>query len=160
MRWLDSITDSVDMTEQTLRDNEGQGSLACCSPWGYKESAKTQQLNNSNNQWLGLQTSIVGVTGSTPGQETRTASCEAPPKKKKEGSLTTDESIIKFVQRVKKHLCKLTKVYVKKCKIQTMKVAVGQNCKNLILLTGSKDTEKKTLLYFVSEIMQTLQMAY
>ena len=81
-------------------------------------------------------------------------------KKKKEGSLTTDESIIKFVQRVKKHLCKLTKVYVKKCKIQTMKVAVGQNCKNLILLTGSKDTEKKTLLYFVSEIMQTLQMAY
>ena len=41
-----------------------------------------------------------------------------------------------------------------------MKVAVGQNCKNLILLNGSKDTEKKTLLYFVSEIMQTLQMAY
>ena len=23
--------------EQTLGDNEGQGSLACCSPWGRKE---------------------------------------------------------------------------------------------------------------------------
>ena len=23
--------------EQTLRDGEGQGSLACCSPWGHKE---------------------------------------------------------------------------------------------------------------------------
>ena len=24
--------------EQILRDGEGQGSLACCSPWGHKES--------------------------------------------------------------------------------------------------------------------------
>ena len=24
--------------EQTLEDDEGQGSLACCSPWGHKES--------------------------------------------------------------------------------------------------------------------------
>ena len=23
--------------EQTLGDNEGQGSLACCSPWGHQE---------------------------------------------------------------------------------------------------------------------------
>ena len=23
---------------QTLGDSEGQGSLVCCSPWGYKES--------------------------------------------------------------------------------------------------------------------------
>ena len=23
--------------EQTLRDGEGQGSLACCSPWDHKE---------------------------------------------------------------------------------------------------------------------------
>ena len=27
--------------EQTLRDSEGQGSLACCSPWGYKEMDMT-----------------------------------------------------------------------------------------------------------------------
>ena len=76
--------------------------------------------------------------------------------RKKEVSLTTDETIIKFVQRVNKHLCKLTQIYFKKCKIQTMNVADEQSCKNLILLNGSKDTEKKTLLYFVSEIMQTL----
>ena len=115
---------------------------------------------DSNNQWLGLQTSIVEVMGSLPGQETRTASCEALPKKKKEGSLATDETIIKFVQRINKYLCKLTQVYFKKCKIQTLNVAVGQNCKNSILVNGSKDTEKKTLPYFVSEIMRTLQMAY
>ena len=30
-RWLDGITDSVDI-EQTLGDGEGQRSLACCSP--------------------------------------------------------------------------------------------------------------------------------
>ena len=32
--------------EQNLGDSEEQGSLACCSPWGYKESDTTQQLNN------------------------------------------------------------------------------------------------------------------
>ena len=37
MRWLDGITDSMDMTEQTPGDSEGQGSLACCSPMGLKE---------------------------------------------------------------------------------------------------------------------------
>ena len=31
---------------QTLRDGEGQGSLACCSPWGPKESDMTEWLNN------------------------------------------------------------------------------------------------------------------
>ena len=34
--------------EQTLRDSEGQGSLACCSPWDHKESDTTQQLNNND----------------------------------------------------------------------------------------------------------------
>ena len=34
---------------QTPRDGEGQGGLACCSPWGRKESDKTGQLDNSNN---------------------------------------------------------------------------------------------------------------
>ena len=28
--------------EQTLGDNEGQGSLACCSPWGCKGSDRTE----------------------------------------------------------------------------------------------------------------------
>ena len=34
--------------EQTPEDSEGQGRLACCSPWGPDESAMTQQLNNNN----------------------------------------------------------------------------------------------------------------
>ena len=32
---------------QTPGDSEGQGSLECCSPWGYKESDTTEQLNNT-----------------------------------------------------------------------------------------------------------------
>ena len=31
--------------EQTLGDSEGQGNLACCSPWGCKESDTTEQLH-------------------------------------------------------------------------------------------------------------------
>ena len=34
--------------EQTLGDGEGQGSLACYSPWGNKESDMTERLNNNN----------------------------------------------------------------------------------------------------------------
>ena len=48
MRWLDGITDSMDMMfEQTLGDSERQGSLMCCSPWGHTELDMTEQLNNS-----------------------------------------------------------------------------------------------------------------
>ena len=32
-------------SEQTPGDGEGQGSLACCSPWGHKESDTTERLN-------------------------------------------------------------------------------------------------------------------
>ena len=35
--------------EQALGDSEGQRSLACWRPWGYKESDKTWWLNNDNN---------------------------------------------------------------------------------------------------------------
>ena len=31
--------------EQALGDGDGQGSLACCSPWGHKESDTTERLN-------------------------------------------------------------------------------------------------------------------
>ena len=33
--------------EQAPGDGEGQGSQACCSPWGHKESDTTEQLNNN-----------------------------------------------------------------------------------------------------------------
>ena len=41
MRWLDGIPDSMNLSEQTLGDSEGQGSLVCFSPWGCKESDTT-----------------------------------------------------------------------------------------------------------------------
>ena len=34
--------------EQTLGDSEGQGSLACCSPWGCKELDRTERLNSKH----------------------------------------------------------------------------------------------------------------
>ena len=37
--------------EQILGDGEGQGSLVCCSPWSYKESDKTELLNNNNKMF-------------------------------------------------------------------------------------------------------------
>ena len=33
-------------SEQVLQVGDGQGSLACCSPWGHKESDTTEQLSN------------------------------------------------------------------------------------------------------------------
>ena len=36
-------------SEQTLGDGEGQGSLACCGPWGHKELDTNEQLNNNNH---------------------------------------------------------------------------------------------------------------
>ena len=37
--------------EQTLGDGEGQGSLACCSPWRCKELDATERLNDNNNNF-------------------------------------------------------------------------------------------------------------
>ena len=35
--------------EQTSGSSEGQGNLACCSPWGCKESDTTWRLHHSKN---------------------------------------------------------------------------------------------------------------
>ena len=43
MKWLDGITDSMDMSLSKLWEfGDGQGVLACCSPWGHKESDMTE----------------------------------------------------------------------------------------------------------------------
>ena len=44
MRWFDGVNGHE--FEQTLGDSEGQGSLACCSPWGRKELDTNEQLNS------------------------------------------------------------------------------------------------------------------
>ena len=45
MRWLDGITDSMDMSLSRMEVGDGQGGLVCCSPWGHKESDTTECLN-------------------------------------------------------------------------------------------------------------------
>ena len=44
---------------QTLRDGEGQGSLACSSPRGRKESDMTEPLNNNNNAGANIEISVI-----------------------------------------------------------------------------------------------------
>ena len=58
MRWLDGITDSVDMSlsklQKIVNDWEATGK-PCCSPWGHKESDIAQQQNNNNRiDWFDL----------------------------------------------------------------------------------------------------------
>ena len=45
MRWMDGITDSMDMSLSELGVGDGQGGLACCDSWGSKESNTTERLN-------------------------------------------------------------------------------------------------------------------
>ena len=47
-RLLDGITNVMDI-EQAPGVGDGQGSLACCSPWGCKESDTTERLNWKHN---------------------------------------------------------------------------------------------------------------
>ena len=53
------LSKNVREFEQTSGDGEGQGSLACCNPWGRKESDTTERLNNNRlkrhshlNYWM------------------------------------------------------------------------------------------------------------
>ena len=45
MRWLDGITDSMDMGLRRPGVGDGQGDLECCSPGGRKALDMTEQLN-------------------------------------------------------------------------------------------------------------------
>ena len=51
MRWLDGITDLMDVeSEWTPGVGDGQGGLACCNSWGCKESDTNEWLNW--NEWF------------------------------------------------------------------------------------------------------------
>ena len=47
MRWLDGITDSMDVSLSELRElvMDRQGGLACCDSQGRKESDTIEQMN-------------------------------------------------------------------------------------------------------------------
>ena len=47
--------------EQAPGDGDGQGGLACCSPWGHKESDTTERLSSSNNE--NMRTVVFGDEG-------------------------------------------------------------------------------------------------
>ena len=54
--------DSMDMSLSKLQgDDEGQGILACCSPWDRKELDTTEQLNNNTRRQNNMLTDIVGI---------------------------------------------------------------------------------------------------
>ena len=45
MRWLDGMTDSMDMSLNELRVGDRQGGLVCCDSRGHRESDTTERLN-------------------------------------------------------------------------------------------------------------------
>ena len=55
MRWLDEF-------EQALGAGDGQGSLACCSPWGHKELDMTERLNKISEVDTQLIRCTTGMT--------------------------------------------------------------------------------------------------
>ena len=48
--------------EQALRVGDGQGSLACCSPWGHKESDTIEWLNWTELNWTFILTHFIKLT--------------------------------------------------------------------------------------------------
>ena len=58
-------------SEQTLEGSEGQRSLACCSPWGRKESDTTERMNSdkkANNADQGQKLTEEGMEDSRADQ--------------------------------------------------------------------------------------------
>ena len=51
MRWLDGITDSMDMGLEG--DGDGQGGLVCCNSWDCKESDTTERRKRTELNYQG-----------------------------------------------------------------------------------------------------------
>ena len=65
MRWLDGVTDSMDMIfEWTPGVADGQGGLECCDSWGHEESDMTEWLN-----WTELNMTTAMKLKDTPWKE-------------------------------------------------------------------------------------------
>ena len=52
MRWLDGITDSMDMSLSELRELVMERDLACWDSWGHKESDTTERLKWTELNWI------------------------------------------------------------------------------------------------------------
>ena len=62
--------------EQAWGDGEGQGSLACCSPWGCKESDTTERPNNKSERSWSQKTSYASIHTSRASQSIKTETDE------------------------------------------------------------------------------------
>ena len=80
MRWLDGITDSMDISLGKLGDGDGQGSLVCCSPRGHKESDTTERLNNN---WGCVGSGSSGISRKRPKMVLHILQCTERPLRKK-----------------------------------------------------------------------------
>ena len=61
MRWLDCITNWMETRLSKLQGvGDGQGGLACCSPWGCKE-LDTTEWRNWTDELLGSATHVPGI---------------------------------------------------------------------------------------------------
>ena len=59
MGWLYAIADLMDIRlSKPWGDIEGQGGLACCSPWGCKKSDMTEHLNKTSTMHFHAKFSI------------------------------------------------------------------------------------------------------
>ena len=52
MRWLDGITDSMDVSLRNSGSWWWQGGLVCCSPCGFEELDTTEWLNCTELNWI------------------------------------------------------------------------------------------------------------
>ena len=75
MKWLDGITDLMDLSLSKLREMVKDGEAWCAAgPWGHKESGANEQLNITKigkNTYLGVDSKEpacnAGERGSIPG---------------------------------------------------------------------------------------------